>query len=126
MNFNDYGCALITLFSQMIINNWFVTVDMYVDIEKDSWVWVRCFFISFWIAIVLIQVNIVIAIILEINSSVTQLVHDRYRRWDIKDKLREHFKDASEDEIRRQIAEARAIINAQERRLSMQSKKSKG
>ena len=55
----------------MIINNWFVTVDMYVDIEKDSWVWVRCFFISFWIAIVLIQVNIVIAIILEINSSVT-------------------------------------------------------
>lgn len=71
MNFNDYGCALITLFSQMIINNWFVTVDMYVDIEKDSWVWVRCFFISFWIAIVLIQVNIVIAIILEINSSVT-------------------------------------------------------
>ena len=110
----------------MIINNWFVTVDMYVDIEKDSWVWVRCFFISFWIAIVLIQVNIVIAIILEINSSVTQLVHDRYHRWDIKDKLREHFKDASEDEIRRQIAEARAIINAQERRLSMQSKKSKG
>ena len=71
MNFNDFGSALITLFSQMIINNWFVTVDMYTEIEKDTMVWVRGFFISFWIAIVLIQVNILVAIILEIHTSVT-------------------------------------------------------
>ena len=27
LNFNDYGCSMITLFHQMVVNNWFLTVD---------------------------------------------------------------------------------------------------
>ena len=55
LNFNDYGASLITLFHQMVVNNWFITVNMFVEIEgPGSSAWVRCFFVSFWIVIVLI------------------------------------------------------------------------
>ena len=36
LNFNDFSAAIITLFSQMIINNWYVTVDMYVQIMPEE------------------------------------------------------------------------------------------
>lgn len=70
LNFNDFSAGMVTLFQQMVINNWFVTVDMFANI-MDNTVYVRLFFVSFWIAIVLIQMNIVIAIVLEIYGSVT-------------------------------------------------------
>ena len=55
LNFNDYGASLITLFHQMVVNNWFITVNMFAEIEGHGSVWwVRCFFVSFWIVIVLI------------------------------------------------------------------------
>ena len=31
MNFNDFYYSLVTLFHIMIVNNWFVTVNMYVE-----------------------------------------------------------------------------------------------
>ena len=54
----------------MVVNNWYVTVDMYANIMGEA-TGVRLYFVSFWIAIVLIQMNIVIAIVLEIYGSVT-------------------------------------------------------
>ena len=53
LNFNDYSAAMVTLFQQMVVNNWFVTVNMYSDVMGET-VWVRLYFVSFWIAIVLI------------------------------------------------------------------------
>lgn len=71
LNFNDFGGSFITLFHQMIINNWFVTVNMYSEVMgPKSKFWVRTYFIFFWICIVLIQLNIVIAIVLEIFGAV--------------------------------------------------------
>ena len=35
LNFNDFPSSLVTLFQQMVVNNWFVTVDMYVNIMED-------------------------------------------------------------------------------------------
>ena len=32
LNFNSYGASLVTLFHFMVINNWFVTIDMYEDV----------------------------------------------------------------------------------------------
>ena len=29
MNFNDFGASIVTLFHIQIVNNWFVTCDMY-------------------------------------------------------------------------------------------------
>ena len=86
MNFNDYGSALVTLFHQMIINNWFITVNMFVAIKGDSNM-VRLFFVNFWIFTVLIMFNTFIAIILEIHSSVTEIVRERYSHSETKQKL---------------------------------------
>ena len=81
MNFNDYGSGLITLFHQMVINNWFVTVDMYSYVmgEENEW-WIKFYFISFWITIVLIQLNILIAIFLEIFGAVADQVNDYFNK----------------------------------------------
>ena len=53
LNFNDYSAAMVTLFQQMVINNWFVVVNMYANVMGET-LWVRLFFVSFWIAIVLV------------------------------------------------------------------------
>ena len=45
---------MVTLFQQMVVNNWFVTVNMYVEIMDGKSTAVRLYFVSFWIAIVLI------------------------------------------------------------------------
>ena len=119
MNFNDYASALVTLFSQMVVNNWFITVDMYTDIKGPGNVWwVRIFFISFWIVIVLIQLNIVIAVILEIYSSVTEEVYEHKRKIDVAKKLKAWFKDENELTIRLRIEEARRILDEEEERLN--------
>mmetsp|Transcript_45970 Transcript_45970/g.60921 ORF Transcript_45970/g.60921 Transcript_45970/m.60921 type:complete len:268 (-) Transcript_45970:310-1113(-) len=71
LNFNDFGASLVVLFHQMVVNNWFLTVDQYTAIMGEgSVIWVRIYFVSFWVTIVLIQLNILIAIVLEIFGSV--------------------------------------------------------
>ena len=35
LNFNDYSAAIITLFQQMVVNNWSVTVGMYTSLMPD-------------------------------------------------------------------------------------------
>ena len=79
MNFNDFGSSLIVLFQQMVVNNWWVVVNMLVDINGHT-ILVRMFFTSFWITIVLILVNIMIAIVLEIYGSVSAEVDDRFKK----------------------------------------------
>lgn len=57
LNFNDFGAAMVTLFQQMVVNNWFVVVQMFVNIkDNNTWdtFWIRAFFVSFWICMVLI------------------------------------------------------------------------
>ena len=36
MNFNDFGASMVTLFHIMVVNNWFITCNMFIDImEKE-------------------------------------------------------------------------------------------
>ena len=67
INFNDFGCSLVTLFHIMIVNNWFVTTNMFCDIVDNNWP--RFYFATFWILVVLIMLNKVLSIILEVYSS---------------------------------------------------------
>ena len=55
----------------MVINNWFVVIDILMIIIGDSW-YIKIFFFSFWIIVVLILMNIVIAIVLEIHDSLKE------------------------------------------------------
>jgi two pore calcium channel protein len=72
MNFNDFGAGIITLFPLMVVNNWFVIVQVYVDITGTRVT--RLFFIAFWFFSVMIFLNIVVAFALDIYSSVEESV----------------------------------------------------
>ena len=59
----------------MVVNNWFIVVDMYTaimdgDTIGSSKTYVRLYFISFWIVVVLMQLNLLVAVVLEIYGSV--------------------------------------------------------
>lgn len=73
MNFNDFGSSLIVLFQQMVVNNWWVVVNMQTDVVGYAPL-VRLWFTSFWVITVLILVNIMVAIVLEIYGSVSDEV----------------------------------------------------
>ena len=53
----------------MVINNWFLTIDMYGAVMEGNLV-PYLFFFSFWCFVVLILLNVIIALIIEIYSSV--------------------------------------------------------
>ena len=68
MNFNDFGASMVTLFHIMVVNNWFITCNMFIDINGNDFP--KLFFVSFWILTVLIIFNLVISNIIEIYDSV--------------------------------------------------------
>lgn len=108
LNFNDFGAALIVLFHQMVVNNWYVTVNQYTVImgEHNQW-WVRLYFVSFWVTIVLIELNILIAIVLEIFSAVAEKVMEHVDKVRAQKGLFKHFKGDDEETIREKVADAR-------------------
>ena len=77
MNFNDFGAAIIVLFQQMVVNNWWVVVNMITDVVGHA-ILVRLWFVSFWVITVLILVNIMVAIVLEIYGSVSAEVDIKF------------------------------------------------
>ena len=78
MNFNDFGSSMLTLFHIMIVNNWYFTCNMYIDISKN--LVPQFFFISFWVFTVLIIFNLVISNVIEIYDSVEESVKLRFRK----------------------------------------------
>lgn len=77
MNFNDFGASIIVLFQQMVVNNWYVVVNMISEVVGNT-ILVRLFFTSFWVTVVLILVNIMVAIVLEIYGSVSAEVDAKF------------------------------------------------
>ena len=76
MIFNDFGAGLVTLFHIMIVNNWWVTCDMYCYVFGSGWP--ILFFVSFWMLTVLIMLNLVIAFILDIYGNVSSEVEAEF------------------------------------------------
>lgn len=72
MNFNDFGASMLTLYPLMVVNNWFVIVQVYVDITGTRLV--RLYFILFWFASVMVFLNIVVAFAIEVYSSVEEAI----------------------------------------------------
>jgi hypothetical protein len=78
LNFNDFGASLVTLFHIMVVNNWYVTCNMYCYVVGNNWP--RMYFILFWALTVLIMLNLVIAFIIEIYDTVSQEIEVEYKR----------------------------------------------
>jgi len=70
-NFNDIVSAYVTLFVLIVVNNWYIIVDMYVDIMGNrGW---RYFFILFYYFGVTICVNIIVSFSIDMYQSVSRL-----------------------------------------------------
>ena len=78
MNFNDFGASMLTLFHIMVVNNWWVTCNMFTVISQS--IVPQLFFISFWVLTVLIITNLVISNIIEIYDSVEDTVKTRFAK----------------------------------------------
>ena len=79
LNFNSYGASLVTLFHFMVINNWFVTIDMYEEVNDGS-MFPTFYFVLFWVCVVLILLNVLIALILEIYSAVEPEIQNKTKK----------------------------------------------
>ena len=75
MNFNDTGASNITLFSLIIVNNWYVIVDLCVSIKGGD-IYYRYYFMIFYYFGVIIGLNILIAFSIDMSSSVERLDTD--------------------------------------------------
>ena len=111
LNFNSFSASLVTLFHFMVVNNWFVTIDMY-QLVTGHQTRPLLFFISFWCFVVLILLNVLIALILEIYSSVEPEVAMKAKKVNLTMQLSQIVnavdKDSQADrftQVRKQLAE---------------------
>lgn len=77
-NFNDFFSGLITLFTLMVVNNWYVQVQMFVLVQNNN-LWYRFYFIAFWYFSVIIGINIFVAFALDMYASVERLDQERLK-----------------------------------------------
>ena len=77
LNFNDFPSAIMTMFPLMVVNNWMVIVDMYVSVYGESSISIRFFFYIFYYLAVIIGINITVAFIIDMYSSVERLDKER-------------------------------------------------
>jgi hypothetical protein len=81
MNFNDLTLSMLTLFTLIIVNNWFVIVDMYADVSGNNIV--RVYFIVFYYFGVMVGINIVIAFAIDMFGAVTRMSEDYEKDMDV-------------------------------------------
>lgn len=62
-NFNDFTSGVVTLFELLIVNNWWVIAEMYVDATSK---YARIYFGVFFILAVLVVFNLFLAFIIDI------------------------------------------------------------
>lgn len=71
MNFNDILNSFVTLFTLMVVNNWYIIVDMFVAVTGT--IWARLFFVVFYFLSVLVVLNILVAFSIDMYSSIESI-----------------------------------------------------
>jgi hypothetical protein len=71
VNFNDFPSSLVTLFSLMVVNNWFITVEMYTILWGSRSV--LLFFVTFYAIAVLVGLNIIVCFAIDMYSAIRRL-----------------------------------------------------
>jgi hypothetical protein len=84
-NFNDFLSSFVTLFTLMVVNNWMVQVQMYVDI-MDGNKYYRFYFGLFYYFSVIIGINIVVAYAIDMYTSVERLDQERQKTLEMLEK----------------------------------------
>ncbi|KAH7861661.1 hypothetical protein Vadar_029050 [Vaccinium darrowii] len=70
-NFNDYPNGMVTLFNLLVMNNWEIWMQSYIDLTGTSWTCI--YFISFYLIAVLLLLSLVVAFVLEAFFAETEL-----------------------------------------------------
>ena len=73
---------MVTLFTLMVVNNWMVTVSMYVYVMNNNTNY-RFYFISFYYNSVIIGVNLFVAFVLDMYSSVERLDNEKMKTLEL-------------------------------------------
>lgn len=79
MNFNTMTSSFVTLFQFTVINNWFVTIEM-IQAVTETQFFPMFYFVVWWICVVLVLFNVLIALIIEIYQSVEPEVISRRQK----------------------------------------------
>jgi hypothetical protein len=78
MNFNDFCSGIITLFTLMVINNWYNTTNMLCAVTGNTWP--RFYTFSFIMIVVWVMLSVLIAFVLEIHGQVSDEVEKEWKR----------------------------------------------
>ena len=70
LNFNSFYSSCVTLWCIMIVNNWFVIVDGF---RAACGNWAVAYFVAFWLASVILLMNVVTALVVEVWGSQWEL-----------------------------------------------------
>jgi len=65
VNYNDFASALVTLFALLVVNNWYVHMEVAVAVTGP---YARLYFISWYLVAVTIMLNLVVAYVLDIDK----------------------------------------------------------
>ena len=65
-NFNDFPSGLVTLFELMVVNNWWVIAQTFLDVTNNYYRW---FFIMFYLTAVIIVLNLLVAFVIDMFNS---------------------------------------------------------
>ena len=71
-NFNDLPSAFVTLFELMVVNNWFINVELYMSITNYNQ-WLYLYFCSFYNWGVLVGLNIIVAFAIDMYGAIERL-----------------------------------------------------
>jgi len=72
INYNDLVSSFVTLFILIVVNNWFVIVQMYVDVNDGRSLY-RLYFIVWYYFGVIIGLNIIVAFAIDMYSAFERL-----------------------------------------------------
>jgi len=73
-NFNDFGSGLLTLFELLVVNNWWVTVQMLTKLTSGYW---KFYFITYYFLAVLIALNLMVAFVIDTFNTQWQIEKDK-------------------------------------------------
>lgn len=93
----------------MVINNWFVTIDMYENVTGQHFP--TLFFVLFWVFVVLVLLNVLIALILEIYSAVEPEVKEKTKKRRLTEQLIKLIEGADKETIDQKFHEVRMTLS---------------
>ncbi|CAK9050524.1 unnamed protein product [Durusdinium trenchii] len=74
LNFDDFPSGLVTLFSVMVVNNWFVLAGGFMQVTTP---YASIFFVSFFVIVNLVVLNILIALIIDTSAVVREEIEEK-------------------------------------------------